>query len=86
MKRTVYLTIVVLGWALPTISGCGNQGIEDNAYSEMAEESEEMERDWMDKEYIVEHGLATEEELEGVDVDVMIKECGWEKGMGVKTS
>lgn len=81
MKRNVYRIMLGMGWPLLVISGCGNQGIGGNAYSEMTEESEEMERDWMTKEYIIEHGLATEEELEGVDVDAMIKDCGLEKGM-----
>ena len=35
----------------------------------------------MSREYIIENGLATEEELEGVDIDRMILDCGWVEGL-----
>jgi hypothetical protein len=34
----------------------------------------------MTREYLLEHGLATEEDLEQIDVEYMIKDCDWHEG------
>ncbi len=34
----------------------------------------------MTREYIIEHGLATEAEIEEIDVDAMVHDYGWEEG------
>ena len=81
-RRKVFLLSILLVTLLLVACGDGRLTEEnDNMKNNMRGESSDMaEGTLMTKEYIIEHGLATEEDLEGVDIDRMIIELDWKKG------
>lgn len=83
MRLNKIWKIVILCLVLLLMGGCGIEKKSGREGEELkSEEDTEMaEKNWMTREYIIEHGLATEEDLEGVDVEAMVRDCDWEKGI-----
>lgn len=81
-KSVIIMSIIVI--LMIQVCAC-NKGIniedEKNESAFLEEESEEMEKQLITRAYLLEHGLATEEELEGVDVDAMAMDGGWVEGV-----
>jgi hypothetical protein len=84
-----YKSALVLGLLIICLfCGCGfsdNTVKDANGNSEEVLSIEETEEGventpLMTREYLLEHGFATEEDLEQIDVEYMIKDCDWHEG------
>ncbi len=88
MKWTKYMAMSVFLIASFTLASCGGQNGVKGEYSEETAvvSTQTGENEYvssgipMTREYIIEHGILTEEELVGVDIDDMIAVYGLEEG------
>ena len=84
MRKRLNILLCILIMIL-ALNACGNsEHLEETSMeteSDSSESTEETRGVRMTREYIIEHGLATEEELEGVDIDRMILDGDWTEGI-----
>jgi hypothetical protein len=83
-KKKIILVYMALGL---TLMGCNNAYNNDDETEVMEKEATKQEDEnnmektkLMTREYLLEQGLATEEDLTQIDIERMITECNWHEG------
>jgi hypothetical protein len=86
MRKKKKIIVVYMAMGL-TLIGCNNAYNNDvetevvvTETTEQEDENNMEETKLMTREYLLEHGFATEEDLDQVDVERMIAECDWHEG------
>ncbi len=65
------------------LSGCSNDNEQEYYMWEESTEDfiENKDSNWITREYLIENGIFTSEEIEGIDVDKLVREYGWTEGI-----
>ena len=80
LKKIWKIVIICLIFILTSGCGIGKNSGRESDKVESEEDSEMVQERLMTREYAIEHGIATAEELETVDFEAMVAEYEWVEG------